>query len=737
MITSEDHYLKSELYQLVRADPQLFDFLQAGSLDGIWYWDLENPENEWMSPQFWSTLGYDPCERKHLASEWQDLIYPEDLQNALDMFHKHIENPEMPYDLVVRYHHKKGHTVWIRCRGIAIRNRDGVPVRMLGAHNDVTALKRAESKQNDSVRMLEQLRRAQSLFMNKKQIKDSFDLMLKTLLEGTHSEYGFIGEVLIQSLERRPYLKTHAITNIAWDEKTRLFYAQNAPVGLEFYNLESLFGSVIVSEKPVISNQPSEDKRACGLPPGHPPLNSFLGLPFFHGHELIGMVGIANRPGGYDQEVIHFLAPFLSTCSNLIMGYRNEMQRKEAEQARQKAQAELIQAKESAEKANLTKSRFLATMSHEIRTPLNGILGMAQLLLMPNLNENERIDAAQTIMNSGQTLLALLNDILDLAKIEEGKVEIKKQMIQPRLLIRETIDLFTEICKRKGLAITSEIDANVKATYISDPIRLRQMLSNFVSNAIKFTDVGSVHISLSYEVLGSGKQFLEFSVRDTGQGISKADTQRLFQPFTQLDNSRKRERDGTGLGLFLVQKMADLMGGTTGVWSEVGKGSCFWFKVEVDTFKPSMERIKPRNNHVVDKFVHKQRILVVEDNPVNLKVISKFLQKAEYEFTAAQNGEEALKVYEEGAFIPEVILMDCHMPKMDGFEATLRIRELESDDDIPQAIIIALTADAYLENREHCYEVGMDDFLEKPVKYHDLIRTLRKWSAKDSPVSEV
>lgn len=732
MTEIQDHYLKQELYSLVRSDPKIFDFLEAGSLDGIWYWDLEKPDQEWMSPRFWETLGYDPSSKKHLASEWQDLINPDDLADAIKQSRAHCENPEIPYDQIVRYRHRKGHTVWVRCRGIAIRDQAGKPIRMLGAHNDVTALKQAEIQHQQTVRMLEQLRRAQISFMTLNTVKESFEIMLNALLEGTDSEYGFIGEVLYDKETNDPYLKTHAITNIAWNAETRTFYEQNAPTGMEFYNLNSLFGNVMVTKEPVISNTPAEDPRRCGLPPGHPPLNHFLGLPFFHGDSMVGMVGVANRPGGYDEDIIKMLEPFLSTSANLIVGLRNETQRQAMEEAQNQAQAELTRAKEQAEKASITKSRFLATMSHEIRTPLNGILGMAQLLLTPQLEDSERTEAAETILNSGQTLLTLLNDLLDLAKIEEGKLTINKLAVDPAHLVKETINLFKSSAEIKDLDLTYEISPSLNRRYISDPVRLRQMLSNFVSNALKFTEEGSIHISVRAEKGYDKRNYLIFSVTDTGIGISEEDQKSLFQPFTQLDNSTTRTFSGTGLGLFLIQRMAHMLRGTAGVTSKLGEGSTFWFRVIAEDFVlPTSPKVNKPKEQLIKETPKNVKILVVEDNRVNLKVISKLLTKSGYQHKTAINGEVALELIKQGQFQPHIILMDCHMPKMDGFQTTIAIRELECDKDLPHAVIIALTADAYLENKQHCFEVGMDDFLEKPIKYEQLVQTLEKWTRQE------
>jgi len=327
-----DNYLKVELYDQVEKKPAIFEFLQSGSLDGICYWDLEQPENERMSPRFWETLGYDPTSREHTPSEWQDVINQDDLAIALDNFKKHCADPSHPYDQSVRYLHADGSTVWVRCRGLAIRDDAGNAVRMLDAHTDITAQLLAEDKLRATQKIQEQeaaryrslptsISSAHLRFNVAQKPADSFNVLLDELLEATGSEYGVIGEVPPND-RGEPFLKTHAITNITWNAETRDFYARNAPEGLEFFNLESLFGKVLTTREAVIANDAPNDSRRGGVPGRHPPLNAFLGLPFHYNNQMVGMVGIANKPGGYDDSDVEFLQPLTLTCAHLVTIHR-------------------------------------------------------------------------------------------------------------------------------------------------------------------------------------------------------------------------------------------------------------------------------------------------------------------------------------------------------------------------------------------------------------------------------
>ncbi|AGX88187.1 ATP-binding protein [Candidatus Symbiobacter mobilis] len=403
--------------------------------------------------------------------------------------------------------------------------------------------------------------------------------------------------------------------------------------------------------------------------------------------------------------------------------------------SRQKAyELEITRAKEAAEAANLSKSRFLATMSHEIRTPMNGILGMAQLLLMPNLKEDEYREYARTIFLSGQTLLTLLNDILDLSKIEAGKFQLDSVIFQPDLLLREIQMLFASTANSKGLQLEYQWKGSPVSHYLADANRVRQMLSNIVGNAIKFTREGYVRIEGVEMEHDEESARLEFSVSDTGIGIPPEKMDLLFQPFSQTDNSITREFGGSGLGLSIVRHLAKMMGGDVGVESLAGRGSRFWFRVRVKQAakngirsgaEPGAELLAPANT-VTEPALFAGCVLVVEDNTVNRMVIESLLTKLGLSVMPAYDGQQALDTITQGA-CPDLVLMDLHMPVMDGYDATKRIRQWERDNTRPRIPIIALTADAYEEDRQHCLAVGMDDFLTKPIALDILKSALYKW----------
>ena len=406
---------------------------------------------------------------------------------------------------------------------------------------------------------------------------------------------------------------------------------------------------------------------------------------------------------------------------------------------RKRLERELIRAREAALEAARAKANFLATMSHEIRTPMNGVIGMVDLLLGTELTADQR-RLVETAQFSADTLLAIINDILDFSKIEAGKLTLETIDFDLRTTVERVAEMLVERARAKYIKLSWRIDDGMHTLLRGDPVRLGQVLTNLLSNAVKFTEEGAVLAHVSRESESDSRIVVRFAVSDTGIGISREAQQRLFQPFTQADSSTTRKYGGTGLGLAISKQIVELMGGEIGVESDPGRGSTFWFTAPLEKQESRIDDLKKEQSHAPQSFAASQssrersllRILLVEDNPVNREVGMLQLQRAGYKADTVVNGREAICALEKISY--DIVLMDCQMPEMDGYQATREIRRREGDR--KHTIIIAMTAYALPEDREACLAAGMDDYISKPIRQHELARMLERWAGKKSVRSE-
>ncbi len=414
-------------------------------------------------------------------------------------------------------------------------------------------------------------------------------------------------------------------------------------------------------------------------------------------------------------------------------GSRLEATQASLAEERARRLAEVEAARDAAEAATRSKSEFLANMSHEIRTPLNGVLGMAQALSSRELDPETRAMVA-TIRDSGATLMAILNDVLDLSKIEAGRLEITPVDSCPMQAIRQVHALFLPAANEKHLRfdISGDVPDDLRLSY--DPVRMRQCVSNLVSNAVKFTREGGIDVSLSLSPAEGGRTRVAIAVADTGIGMDEDTSARLFQAFSQADGSTTREYGGTGLGLAISRRLARMMGGDIGVFSRPGHGSVFTFTFLADppvgTAKADAED-RPASSGATH--LRGARVLLTDDNAVNRQVVRMFIQPQGAIITEACNGLEALQALEREPF--DLVLLDVHMPVMDGVEAIRRIRATsENWRNLP---VIALTADAMAGDRERLIGLGMSGYVSKPIDQAELLSTISRALGAAAPAAGV
>ena len=697
--------------------------------DVIWEWNPQTNQLTWAeNAQF--VFGYLPEEIGPDALWWDHHIHPEDRQHVISRLDACVHGSELVWMDEYRFLLKDGSYATISDQAYIDRDSSGQATRLIGAMSNITNRKQAEEKIQRQLQQLSALRAIDIA------ISSTFDMKtsLTVLLDKVTSQLGASAACIL--LFNRP---THMLEYIAGNGfSSPLIQQTRLRVGDGLAGLAALQRHVVHIPDLAQADDPSLRTR---LPVGDA-FKAYYATPLIAKGDLKGVLEIFHHTDLYlDAEWLEFLDALTGQAAIAIDNAQlfENLQRAKTELEHRVAErtAELHRMNIELESANRAKDEFLANMSHELRTPLNSIIGLSESLLEQRIDplSAKQQRSMQVIASSGHHLLDLITDILDLSKIEVGKFEYRPQLVLVDDLCRSSLAFINSQAVKKSIEVRYENDTSI-VSLAADPRRLKQILINLLSNAVKFThEKGKVALKVN---TNPEQDRIEFSVIDTGIGIAQEDIGRLFQPFVQLDSTLNRQFDGTGLGLTLVQKLADLHGGSVEVESEPGKGSRFTIFLPLglestqqslgDKPKAKNQRGEQREKDVatVRESAAVARILIAEDNAANILTIGDYLESHGYEIFVAHDGAEALEKAE--SVEPDLILMDIQMPTMNGLEAMTHLRANPRFSTTP---IIALTALAMPGDRERCLQAGASEYMSKPVSLKLLLKTIEAFLGKN------
>jgi PAS domain S-box-containing protein len=681
---------------------------------------VTSPEKGWLeaNDKLCEIFGYTRDQLMRMT--WAEITYPDDLSADVAEFEKVLSGRIEGYSMEKRFIRKDGQVIYTDISVRCVRYLNGKVNYFIALVNDITERKCAEESLKESEETLKILLEKNQ--HHTKQIESLLEAS-KTVLK--YHDFNEASKQIFYACSKAIGATSGYIAMLSEDgEENEILFLESGgrPCTVDPslpMPIRGLRGDAYKLGKAIFENDFKNSRWMKYMPEGHTELENVMFAPLNLSGRTVGIIGLANKPGGFDEDSLDLASAFGEFAS---ISLNNSINLEKLEKSRQ-----------AAESATLAKSVFLASMSHEIRTPMNVIIGMSHLIRETELSPEQR-EYADMVFQSSEILLSLIEDILDFSKIEAGKIELESVDFDLEKLIRKITDLLRIKATGKGLVLDTRIAPDTPRFLKGDPNRLRQIILNLVNNAVKFTEKGKITLSVENEgvmtpvesVPDDSGVLLHFSISDTGIGIPENRLNRLFQPFSQADSSTTRKYGGTGLGLTISKRLVELMGGQISVESKPGKGSTFRFTAQFEKGAELPEPVKEvkKKTIISDSRLAGLRVLLAEDNSFNQKMALIMLKKMGISADVASNGREAVEAVKHSPY--DLILMDVQMPKMDGLEAARTIRNPDSGVLNPRIPIIAMTANNTKEDREKCLAAGMNAYLSKPVNIDELLTVIKK-----------
>ena len=773
----ESSSLENAFYDILTSEGNIFKLIVESSADGLWCQDLiSSTNNFWASAKFWNSLGYDEGEIQSF-SHLKKIIYPQDLEVIIDAKNKHLLNPEIPYDHTCRWHHKNGTTFWFRSRGFLYRDKDGNPDKLIGTFADVTRLKEKEALLEQKRFEISQAKSELNLFFNNandliQSIDENGDFAYVN--EAWKRKMGYnddeISQIKIFDIiypVDLPEFREHFHKQFKGKKAKEIFLRYHNKNGEVIYlegnmnfveDKRGVLANTILrdvtqkvnTEKELLRNKEMlEETNQVAKIGGwdYDPVSKELlwtsvtkeihevdndynptleqSVQFFkkgkNRSRISEVLNMAIRDGLSFDEELQITTKSGKTRWVKVIGKCGVSGKKVLrvygtlqDITQQKAQEKQLRvAKKQAETANRAKSDFLSSMSHEIRTPLNSVIGFSELMMQSSLSADQKV-FMESIYNSGNSLLDLINDILDFSKIESGKMELNIDKTDIWTLTSKLLDIMQVKIRDKDVEFIVNISPDIPRYIWVDHVRIRQVIINLLGNATKFTNKGQIELGINMVKIHGENALMEFSVSDTGIGISENKQKEIFKAFTQADATVSRDFGGTGLGLAISNQLLDLMKSRLSLDSTPGDGSRFYFQLEC--------KVEKDTEH--NEFYSLKNILIVDDNKQNRDIISSLLNSKGISSQSAENGLQAYKLLESNNY--DAIILDYHLPYLNGLEVARYIRK-ELGISSSAMPILMMNKDEVDKNLELAIkELEINHVLKKPVTILKLREALVK-----------